>query len=539
MLEELRLQQEYGDFLVARYAGLVGDSASAATYYGRAFANSPADPDLLELASFAAMAAGDIKGAIGIARGADKDVAAEAPSAQIAIVIDEIRAGRTKQALARLTDPGVGVYNTDLRGALGAWLTAQLNSKEALDIVDWISPIGNMRGDREIVRALVLMAGKRDADALAAFESAKQLNVSAPDLVFALAAELAASRGETKRAHELLSGLRGPAPAASAMLDGLSAGKTFARPSLSTQKGAALIVHLVSSGGRTRLHPETNLMRQAAALYLDPDLAAARLVQADALEAQDRADEAIAALRQVKVDSPWRVDAQMQAAETLARMERAADAAPMLAEAVKSPRRDILGRAADFYRVNGSAAEAVTLYSRIIAMDAAAGAKDWRVIYARAMALNAAGDWPGAEADLLAALAIEPGHPELQNSLGYNWVDRGEKVEEGMALIRQAVAARPDLGHIVDSYGWAFYRMGAFEQAIPYLERAAELMPTEPETIDHLGDAYWRAGRQKEARYAWAEALRLAPDGVREAALRDKLDRGLPAAAPRSLAARP
>lgn len=543
MAEELRLQREYGDFLVARYAGLVGDFASAATYYGRAFANAPDDPELLELAAFASMAAGDIKGAIAVARGADKQVAADAPSAQVAMVIDEIGAGRTKEALARLTTPGIGIYNTELRGALGAWLTAQAGgasaTQAALDIVGWISPLGSMRGDREIVRAMVLMAGKRDAEALAAFEGARTFNVSSPDLVFTLGAELAASRGETDRARGLLSAVRGAAPAASAMLAQLDAGKTFARPQLSTQKGAAVIVHLVASGGRARLHAETSLMWQAGALHLDGDLAPARLAQAEALEGQERADEAIAALRLVKAGSPWRADAQMQAAETLARMERAAETAPMLKEASASTRRDILGRAADFYRSNGSPAEAVTLYTRIATMDAAAGAADWRVIYARAMALNAAGDWPGAEADLLAALALEPGHPELQNSLGYNWVDRGEKVEEGMALIRQAVAARPDLGHIVDSYGWAFYRLGQYEQAIPYLERAAEMMPTEAEVIDHLGDAYWRAGRQKEARYSWSAALRLEPDGARGASLKQKLASGLPADGTRSLAAGP
>ncbi len=539
MIEELRLQQEYGDLLVARYAGMVGDSAAAATYYGRAFANAPDDPELLELAAFASMAAGDITGAIRIARGADRDVAADAPSAQVALVIEDIGAGRTKAALARLSDPGVGVYNTDLQGALGAWLTAQSDSQAALEIVDWITPIGAMRGDREIVRALVLMAGKRDAEALAAFEGAKKYNVSAPDLVFTLAAELAASRGETERARAMVVGLRGPAPAATAMLEALSAGKRFSRPGLSTQKGAALIVHLVSSGGRARLHPETNLMRQAAALHLDPDLAPARLAQADALEAQDRGEEAVRMLAMVKPGSPWRADAQMQSAETLARMDRADEAATMVAEASRSTRRDILGRAADFHGATGDSLQAVALYDRIIAMDAAAGAPDWQAIYARAMALNAAGDWPGAEAGLVAALELEPDQPELLNSLGYNWVDRGDNVEEGMALIRRAVAARPDLGHIIDSYGWAFYRLGDYAQAIPYLERAAELMPNSAEVVDHLGDAYWRAGREKEARYSWGAALRLDDGGVREASLRQKLSGGLPAAASRSLAARP
>ena len=35
MLEELRVQQEYADFITARYAGLTGDVEAAATYYRR------------------------------------------------------------------------------------------------------------------------------------------------------------------------------------------------------------------------------------------------------------------------------------------------------------------------------------------------------------------------------------------------------------------------------------------------------------------------------------------------------------------------
>lgn len=544
MLEELRTQQEYADFLVARYAGMVGDSASAATYYARAFANSKTDPDLLELTAFATMAAGDMSGAIRVARSADKDVAADAPSAQLALVIDEIASGRIREAQARLTNPGIGIYNADLRGVLSAWLAAQSDIAAALGAVEWMTPAGGMRGDREVLRGMVLMTARRDEEALLAFEQARRTAVSAPDVVYTLAGRLAASRGETERARALVSGLQEPMPGASALLAELDAGTTIVRPDLDAREGAALLIHVVSSSARTRLHPETNLMRQAAALHLDPELAPARLVQAEALEGQERMEEAVGVLGLVKADSPWRADAQMQMAETLARMDREGMARQRVAEALKSSRRDILARAADFYRTEDAHGEAIALYDRIAAMDAARGETDWRVLFARAASRDASGDWTGAEADLLAALALEPDHPELLNSLGYNWIERSHRVEEGMGLIRRAIAARPDLGHIVDSYGWGYYRLGRYEEAIPYLERASALMPTEAEIIDHLGDAYWRVGRQKEARYAWAEALRLKPDDMREASLKQKLatgllDGGLPAAASTSLAARP
>jgi tetratricopeptide (TPR) repeat protein len=143
------------------------------------------------------------------------------------------------------------------------------------------------------------------------------------------------------------------------------------------------------------------------------------------------------------------------------------------------------------------------------------------------------------EADLQAAIAVEPDRPELLNFLGYAWVNRGVRVQEGLALIQRAADARPDQGYIIDSLGWAYFRLGQMDKAIEYLERAAELSPTDSEVIDHLGDAYWRAGRETEARFEWTAALDLKPDAVREATLRSKLDKGLPAAAGASLASRP
>ena len=69
----------------------------------------------------------------------------------------------------------------------------------------------------------------------------------------------------------------------------------------------------------------------------------------------------------------------------------------------------------------------------------------------------------------------------------------------------------PLSGHIIDSLGWAHYKLGQYEEAVDYLERAVELMPGDPILNDHLGDAYWRAGRKLEATFQWERALTLDP----------------------------
>ena len=99
----------------------------------------------------------------------------------------------------------------------------------------------------------------------------------------------------------------------------------------------------------------------------------------------------------------------------------------------------------------------------------------------------------------------------MLNYLGYSWVDRGVRLEEARDMIARAVKARPDDGYIVDSLGWALYRMGDFEGAVEQLERAVELSPSDPTINDHLGDAYWQVGRKSEARFQWQRAMSLDP----------------------------
>jgi Flp pilus assembly protein TadD len=113
------------------------------------------------------------------------------------------------------------------------------------------------------------------------------------------------------------------------------------------------------------------------------------------------------------------------------------------------------------------------------------------------------------------------------NYLGYSWIDQGMHLARATEMIEKAVKLRPNDGAIVDSLGWALYRVGDYEGAVKQLERAVELLPHDPTINDHLGDAYWRVGRRHEARFQWQRALSLEPETdlieVIEGKLRDGL----------------
>ena len=94
-------------------------------------------------------------------------------------------------------------------------------------------------------------------------------------------------------------------------------------------------------------------------------------------------------------------------------------------------------------------------------------------------------------------------------------------------MIRKSVEQRPDDGYIVDSLGWAHFRLGNYEEATKQLDRAVELKPTDPTINDHLGDAYWKVGRTLEAKFQWSHARDLKPDPEELTKIEQKLKSGL------------
>ena len=64
-----------------------------------------------------------------------------------------------------------------------------------------------------------------------------------------------------------------------------------------------------------------------------------------------------------------------------------------------------------------------------------------------------------------------------------------------------------------------------------YLERALELEPEDPTLQEHLGDAYWMVGREREAKFQWQHALDRDPAEDIAKKVKTKLTEGMKAPA--------
>ncbi len=160
------------------------------------------------------------------------------------------------------------------------------------------------------------------------------------------------------------------------------------------------------------------------------------------------------------------------------------------------------------------------------------GRQPFDVHFLRGSVLEALQRHDEAEAELWAALQLRPNDAEALNYLGYLWVDSGRRVDQGAEMIARAHAVAPTDANIQDSLGWAQFRQGQFETAVTTLEEAVAKQPANPEIVDHLGDAYWRVGREREAGWQWTRVLTLDPDAERRAEVEKKLAEGLAASAP-------
>jgi tetratricopeptide (TPR) repeat protein len=173
--------------------------------------------------------------------------------------------------------------------------------------------------------------------------------------------------------------------------------------------------------------------------------------------------------------------------------------------------------------------EAVDYYSKSIALVSKPERDNWDQFYSRAVCYERLGQWSKAEPDFRKALELSANEPLILNYLGYSWVDRNEHVAEALELIKKAVSLKPDDGYYIDSLGWAYFRLGRFDEAVEQLERAVELKPEDPTINDHLGDAYWRVGRKLEAQYQWSTSLVSKPEAADIPKLQAKMKDGLPA----------
>ena len=522
-----------GSYLAARHASVERDAASAAAFYRSALRTDPKNNELLDRAFISSLADGDIDEAVKLA---DRILTMDKANRVARLVVGVRDLKQKKYPAAQLN------INQSIRGPitdLVATLLSGWASYGAGDSKAAVAGIDKLTGPewypifKDLHTGMILETSGKEKEAGTRFERAYKLDDSMLRVSDAYARWLSRNK-DGAAATGIYEAFDKKLPRHPLVQEGLrdtKAGKKLPPLVDSAQAGAAEALYGIGATLTRRGGEDLALVYLQLALYLQPNHPLALLSLADLYEFVKKPQMAIKVYERMPASSPLKRNAQIQLATNLDAADRSDEAIKILKGVTAEAPKDIEAIMAlgNIERGRKKFGDCATTYTQ--AIDATPGVTDkntWVTYYYRGICEERSKQWNKAEVDMRKALELQPEQPHVLNYLGYSWIDQGINLDEGMKMIKRAVDQRPDDGYIVDSLGWAFYRIGNFEDAVKNLERAIDLKPEDPTINDHLGDAYWRVGRTLEAKFQWAHARDLKPEAEELPKIEAKIANGLP-----------
>jgi tetratricopeptide (TPR) repeat protein len=516
----------------ARAAALAGALDRASADYVAALAAAPESDLIAGQALSHAVTVGNWDLALTAARALERR-GALLPDARFLLLAEAFRAHDWRAAKAQID----AVEREQLFGftvpVLRAWLALDSRDGDPLAALAAAGTQGAAAGYAAEHRALILLAmGRREAPAEVAL-AARSAGPRESRLRVAGAALLAERRARAPA----LALLEGHAPSLAATRRLIEAGRPVPGAIPGAEAGMAELLVRLALDLNSQDLGTLGAMFSRIATRLAPANSEAWMVTAELLGRQDRHRLAVDLLSNVGPEDPFAASAREQRIRILV---GGGDREGALAIALGATRERSADRAdwvrlGEVYGELGRRAESAEAFGRALAAGGADddSGGDWSLWLMRGGALDQADNWPEARNALREAYRLAPQQPFVLNYLGYAQLVRHENMDEAERLIREAHRLAPDNAAITDSLGWALYLRGQYGEAIGFLETAAEAQPADVEINEHLGDAYFAAGRRVEARFAWKAAMVYA-EGAAATRLSAKMESGLT----RELAAR-
>ena len=266
-----------------------------------------------------------------------------------------------------------------------------------------------------------------------------------------------------------------------------------------------------------------------AARLLEPESARRKIESARVLNKLGNHRLAIDALEGIAVDDPLYVLAEVERANALEGQERIEDAIELVEGLTEShpDRLDVHYKLGMFLASADQNEDSRDAFSVAAELNDSQQLGYWQPLFRKSTAQYELGDLQTAIDELDRVVEESQRNPWVLNYLGYVLADENLQLEYAEALIREAVEEQPWNGAFIDSLGWALYRQGHFDESLEQMEIAIKLEPTDPIVIDHLGDVYWMVGRQREAEFQWRRALAFDPSEREYERIHRKLEFGL------------
>lgn len=522
----------YGLVLAGQAAAVAGQNHDAADYFSRAKALDPENTQLGERAFGMALMSGNVPQAAQLASAIIKT---DSPVRGLAIVTQAVNALASDPASTGAKAASSLLASNEFTGPYrnSALLLLPLAAGAA---GDWDAGLALPASEGNAAVALFAQANQallyeragRKADAAKLYQALIAADQGGNYLTLAYGAFLE-RQGQRQEAKDIYKAALLGDPQNQIAKEALSRveARKPAPPLASIRQTAASIMLASAMASSNQRQQQASLIFAQLALRLDPKRDETILMAGELLGMNKDLDGARSMFAKISVKSPQYVQARARLVWSLNQAGDTQAAIAMARETVAKRPDDVLALStlADILRVNSMFEESILTVNQVIAKKAE---PSWGDYFSRGMSLDRAGRWPEAQQDLKKALEMNPNEPDVQNYLGYSWIERGENLNQAIELVKRAVEARPESGAITDSLGWGYYKLGDFKLAVELLERAAQLDASDPDLNNHLGDAYWRTGRKIEAQFQWNRVLTLSPTDKLKAEVEAKLVSGLP-----------
>lgn len=269
----------------------------------------------------------------------------------------------------------------------------------------------------------------------------------------------------------------------------------------------------------------------ATASYLNPDYDISKIALANVLEEIGLLKEANKYYQQVGKNSGSYFIARAKIIENLNTLKEYDEAEKQIKLLLEDypDNTQLLSDLGTIYGNMNRHDEAVDYYLKAIQSADTNDREIWPIYYALAVSYDKLNQKTKAEQNLQKTLLLSNHNPDVMNYLGYSWLEQGRNIEQAAKMILEAYQKYPYEGHIIDSMGWIYFRLGMYTKAVEFLEQAAAMNPGNAVINDHLGDAYWLAGRKNEAVFQWNHALDLKEDAdtLDKQKIKDKIENGI------------
>lgn len=520
----------FGAYLAGSMAKQSRDFKTAADYFAIALEKDPTNPELQASSYLLFVLAGEVDKAFPYA----KDILVKNPDELLPNLIlfsHVVKEGNWSEAEKYLSADEKKSEALFLIPLLKAWVKAAQNDEKAA--LSALKPMLSEEALKPLYllhRGLILDYLGRPKEAGKAFDSMLELPQGRSIRTLLIARNFEERTGALKNKAlfvELYQSLRDESFVSRELM-----ARSESHEQIQTAiQGIALVFFDIAGSVNELGSAETALFLAQLSLYLNPNSSITKFFVGEIFENLSRFAEANALYETVQPGDDIYLSMQIRKNVNLVRQGQLKEAAHNLEKIIKLyPELPIFNMTlGDVYRQNGQCEKALEQYEEALKYakkdDIGIGA----LYFSSAICYQEVGDWPSTEKALLNAIAVDPDNALYLNYLGYSYLEKGEKLDEAFAMISQAAEQAPYEGSILDSLGWAYYLRGDYNKAVEILEKAVDVQASNALINAHLGDAYWRVGRKREAVFQWEHALTLKQDLTHqlEKELHEKIEKGL------------